>query len=251
MTMITGPAGELYVDDGGAGGLAALLVHSFAGSSAHWKAQLSHLRHRRRAIAMDLRGHGHSGAPDNGDYSVPALADDIAAVVDALELRRVVLIGHSLGGAAAAAYAGGNPSRVAGLVLVATPSKSAPQQRDAVMGGPAADDDQVMAGYWGSLLEGAQPAVRDLLEAEMRRMRRESAITMIRSLFDFDPLPALAKFGGPKLIIDTPHGDGPAALHKQVPDITRKVIEGTSHWPQLDQPQAFNRLLDEFLVWMA
>ena len=49
----------------------------------------------------------------------------------------------------------------------------------------------------------------------------------------------------------TRNGDGPSALHSQMPDITRKVITGTGRWPQLERPQEFNRLLDEYLAWMA
>jgi pimeloyl-ACP methyl ester carboxylesterase len=70
-------------------------------------------------------------------------------------------------------------------------------------------------------------------------------------VFDFDPLPSLARYPGSKLIIDTPHGEGAASLRTQMPDVTRKLITGTSHWPQMDKPQEFNRLLDEYLAWMA
>jgi pimeloyl-ACP methyl ester carboxylesterase len=252
MTMtIDGPAGQLYVDDGGHTGLPVLLVHSYAGSTAHWKSQLSHLRQRRRAVAMDLRGHGRSDIPAEGNFAVPALATDIAAVADTLELRRFVLVGHSLGGAAAAAYAGEHPERVRGLVLAGTPGKSPGELARQVMNGLRADYDKVMGDYRDSLLAGAQPAVRDELEAEMRRVPRERALALIEAVFDFDPLPSLARYPGSKLIIDTPHGDGPGALHAQMPDITRKLITGTSHWPHLDKPQEFNRLLDEYLAWMA
>jgi pimeloyl-ACP methyl ester carboxylesterase len=252
MTMtIDGPAGQLYVDDGGHGGLPVLFVHSFAGSTAHWKSQLSHLRQRRRAIAMDLRGHGRSDPPAQGDFSVPALARDIAAVADALELRRFVLVGHSLGGCAAAAFAGEHPDRLRGLVLAGTPGKSPPEMARRVMDGLHADFDKVMREYGQSLLAGAAPSVHDELDAEMRRVPREQALALVGAVFDFDPVPSLARYPGSKLIIDTPHGDGPTALHALLPDITRKVITGTSHWPQLDKPQEFNRLLDEYLAWMA
>jgi pimeloyl-ACP methyl ester carboxylesterase len=252
MTMtIDGPAGQLYVDDGGHAGLPVLLVHSFAGSTAHWKSQLSHLRQRRRAIAMDLRGHGRSDPPADGDYSVTALARDIAAVADALELRRFVLVGHSLGGSAAAAYAGEYPDRLRGLVLAGTPGKAPAEMARQVTEGLRTAYDKVMGDYRASLLAGAQPSVHDELEAQMLRVPREQALAIIGAVFDFDPLPSLARYTGSKLIIDTPHGDGPAALHTQLPDITRKLITGTSHWPQLDKPQEFNRLLDEYLAWMA
>ena len=123
-TIIPGPVGDLYVDDAGSGGIPVLFAHSYAGSCAHWRAQLAHLRLRRRAIAFDLRGHGHSDAPAAPDYSVGALGDDIAAVADALELRRFVLVGHSMGGSAACAYLERHPRRVAGIVLAGTPGKA-------------------------------------------------------------------------------------------------------------------------------
>ncbi len=248
---ITGPAGELYVDDTGSGQVPILFVHSYAGTSAHWRAQLAHLRARRRAVAMDLRGHGHSDPPASGDYTVPALAQDIAAVADALEMKRFVLVGHSMGGAAASAYVEKFPKRVAGLVLVGSPGKAAPEQRKQVMDSLKADYGKVMAQYWDSLLEGAQPGVRETLEAGMRNTGQEESLAMIGAIFDYDPLPALTHYQGPKLIIDSAHGDGPAALHNQMPDVARKVITGTSHWPHMDKPQEFNRLLDEFLAWVA
>jgi pimeloyl-ACP methyl ester carboxylesterase len=249
---IDGPAGQLHVNDGGGGpGVPALFVHSFAGSAAHWRAQLSHLRPHRRCVAMDLRGHGQSDAPADMDYGMPALAQDIAAVADELGLRRFVLVGHSMGGAAAAAYVGEQPGRVAGLVLAGAPGKSDPAQAQQVMAALRADYDKVAAGYWNSLFEGAQPAVHDMLEGDMRHIQREPSLAMIEAIFAFDPLPALRAYPGPKLIIDTTHGDSDTALHRQLPEVTRKVVTGTSHWAQMDKPQEFNRLLDDFLAWIA
>lgn len=244
---VTGAAGQLYVDDGGTGGLPVLFVHSFAGSTAHWRAQLAHLRNSRRAVAMDLRGHGRSSSPAANDYAVEAQANDIAAVADALALNRFVLVGHSMGGAAAVAYAGKYPERLAGLVLVGTPGKSTPGQSQQILASLNTDYDKVMAEYWKSLLAGAQPQVRTALESDMRRTQREVSLAIIAAIFAFDPLPALAVYPGPKLIIATSHGDGPTALHRQASQIPRKVITGTSHWPHMDKPQEFNRLLDDFL----
>src|SRR6185503_7034795 len=79
---IKGPAGKLNVDDGGTGGLPVVFLHSFAGDTSHWSGQLSHLRETRRAVAIDLRGHGKSDAPANGDYSVEAMAGDVDAVIN-------------------------------------------------------------------------------------------------------------------------------------------------------------------------
>ena len=64
-TMISGPSGDLSVEDVGSGdGLPVVFAHSFAGSSRQWAPQLSHLGRSRRAIALDLHGHGRSTAND-------------------------------------------------------------------------------------------------------------------------------------------------------------------------------------------
>jgi pimeloyl-ACP methyl ester carboxylesterase len=244
---IAGPSGRLHVDDGGRRGLPVVFVHSFAGSSGHWSAQLAHLRPTRRAMALDLRGHGRSQAPGPAGYAVEGLASDIAAVVDKLGLKRFVLVGHSMGGAAALAYAGAHPDRVAGLVLVGTPGKTLPEQANQIMASMEADYDKVTEGYWTKLLDGAQPGVAERIRSDMKRLPREPSLEIIRAIFAYDPLPALRAYPGPKLLIDTPHGEGPGSLHSLAPEIPRRVISGTSHWPHMDKPEEFNAMLDDFL----
>ena len=245
---VTGPAGRLHVDDGGKGSVPVVFLHSFAGSSAHWSAQLAHVRRARRAVALDLRGHGRSDAPGSGSYHVDSLAADIAAAADGLGLRRFVLVGHSMGGAAAIAYAGAHADRVAGLVLVGTPGKSPADMATRVMAAMRSDYDNVSEGYWRLLLTGARPDVESQIRADMRRMPRESALAIIEAIFAFDPLPALRAYRGPALIVDTQHGEVPDALHNQMPRLSRRVISGTSHWPHMDKPEEFNRVLDAFLA---
>ena len=247
-TTVAGPSGLLAVDDGGSGGVPILFVHSFAGSGAHWQPQLAHLRVTRRAVSMDLRGHGLSAPPLDNKYSVAALASDIAAVADALKLRRFVLVGHSMGGAAAVAYAGMHPDRLAGLVLVGTPGKVAPAQAQQTVAALNADYDKTMAGYWESLLADAQPGVRARLQADRTRIPREPSMAIISAIFAFDPLPPLAAYAGPKLVIDATRSDNPGALFRQAPGIPYQLIDGTSHWVQLDKPQDFNNRLDAFLA---
>lgn len=248
---VTGPAGALRVDDGGAGGVPVVLVHSFAGSKAHWAAQLAELRKTRRAVALDLRGHGLSERPASGDYAVDSLAKDIAAVADELGLKRFVLVGHSLGGAASIAYAAAHPERVAGLVLVGAPGRTPAAQAQQVMGALRADYDKVMLEYWNKLLAGAQPQVDKQLRAEMTSVPRDATLRLIRATIDFDPTPPLNAYLGPKLAIVTPHGDTPNDLHRLVANLPYKAISGTSHWPHMDKPAEFNRMLGDFLASAA
>ncbi|HEV8195938.1 MAG TPA: alpha/beta hydrolase [Gemmatimonadales bacterium] len=248
VSQIQGPAGSIHIDDGGSGGIPVVFLHSFAGSTAHWSAQLAHLRTSRRAVAVDFRGHGQSAPPANGDYAVESLAQDVAAVVDSLGLTRFILVGHSMGGSAAVAYAAAHPDRVAGLVLVGAPGKVPEAQAKQIMASLDSNYDKVMAAYSEKLLAGAQPAVRTRLVGEMGGVPKEKSLTIIHALFAFDPLPGLKSYTGPKLIVSTDSGNDPNDLQNAMPEVPHKAITGTSHWPQLDKPDEFNGLLDEFLA---
>jgi pimeloyl-ACP methyl ester carboxylesterase len=57
----------IFVDDDGAGSVPVIFIHSLAGNTRQWSAQLDHIRKTRRAIALDLRGHGQTAAPANGE----------------------------------------------------------------------------------------------------------------------------------------------------------------------------------------
>lgn len=245
---IAGPAGPLNLDDGGTGGLPVVFVHGYGGDAQQWSAQLAHLRPTRRAVALDLRGHGKSGAPADNDYAVESLASDIAAVVDSLHLARFVLVGHSMGGAAAIAYAGAHPDRVAGLVMVGAPGRTPPEMGQQIMAQIEANYDSVTMAYWQQLLTDAKPEVRERVTNLMRSVPKEPSLVIIRQLMQFDPVPALSRYPGPKLAIHTAHENNPNDLQNLVPGLPDRTIAAASHWMHMDQPEEFNRLLDEFLA---
>lgn len=244
---VPGPAGVLHVDDVGVDSMPVVFVHSYAGNSKHWADQLDHLRSSRRALALDLRGHGSSTTPPDDDYSIDSLAEDIEAVVDSLDLKRFVVVGHSLGAAAAIAYAGTHPGRVAGLVLVGAPGKLPAEQTRQIQESLAEDYDGAMKAFWEKLLDGARPDVREQLDKEMASIRKDASLSIIAATLRYDPVPALLRYPGPKLAIVTPHGDTPHDLHRLMPYFPHETIDRTSHWPHLDKPEEFNRVLDEFL----
>ena len=120
---IQGEEGYIFVDDGGSGNLPVVFTHSFGGDVSHWTNQLSHIRKTRRAGALDFRAHGKSDAHLDSRFTAEALANDIVAIVDGLDIDKFVLVSHSMGGSAAIAYADSHANRVEGLVLAGTPAK--------------------------------------------------------------------------------------------------------------------------------
>ena len=245
---IEGPQGSVHFISAGEGGLPSLFVHSFGGSAMHWINQIYHLQKSRLVIAIDLRGHGKSKLPANGDFSPDGLADDIAAVVDSFNLHQFILVGHSMGGAAAIAYAGKHPERVAGLVLAGTPGKSDPKQAAQIVNSLKSEKyNEVMNDYMNQLLMHAKPEVDIEVRSEFNQLPEKTTIDIIESIFNYDPTPSLQVYEGPVLIIATQHeADGPSSLSKQFPSIREEIVSGTSHWIQLDKPEEFNRILDEF-----
>ena len=244
---IPGKAGAIYVDDGGNGGIPVILLHSFGGDSGHWATQLDYLRHHRRALAIDLRGHGKSARPKDMDYSLPAFVGDLEVVVKGLKLERFVLVGHSLGAAVANAYAAKHPRQVAALVLVGAGGRMPPERAQKVMASLDANYNQAMEQFMDELVSDAQPHVRTELVGQMAKMPREDSLAIIGALFKDDPLPAFDRYKGPKLLMYASKSDGNGGLQSLRKDVKQVSFDGTSHWPHLDKPKEFNAALDEFL----
>jgi pimeloyl-ACP methyl ester carboxylesterase len=100
-------------------GPAIVLLHGFPLSKETWDAQVAALRPHARVVRFDLRGLGASGVTP-GPYLMESLAGDVAAVLDALEIERAVVAGHSLGGYVAFAFYRMFAERCLGLAAVCT-----------------------------------------------------------------------------------------------------------------------------------
>src|SRR6185436_17625567 len=100
-------------------GTPVVLVMGLGGDSTAWPFQLAALVPRRRVLVFDNRGAGQSDAPDYA-YTTRGMAEDLLALLDALGVERVHLLGLSLGGAIAQETALAAPARVASLQLHAT-----------------------------------------------------------------------------------------------------------------------------------
>ena len=105
-------------DQGNPDGIPLVLIHGSNGSLHAWEGWARELGQQARLISVDLPGHGLTGAWPRDEYTVEAYADFIEVLVDALNLDRFVLAGHSLGGAVAWTFAATRPDRVSQLILI-------------------------------------------------------------------------------------------------------------------------------------
>ncbi len=107
----------LNVVDWGGHGAPLLFVHGYGHNAHLWDALVSDLVDRYRVLALDNRGHGGSDSDPEFRYHNAAVARDVEAVIDHLQLEKVVLVGHSQGGHACLRFAGRHPERMSRLVL--------------------------------------------------------------------------------------------------------------------------------------
>src|SRR6516225_4065941 len=156
----------IRIAEGGAGEPALVFLHYWGGSARTWQRVIDRLGGQVRWVAINQRGWGGSVATD-GRYDLAAMADDVDSVIRALDLRRYVLVGHSMGGKVAQIVAARRPRDLAGLVLVA-PAPPTP------MPVPAAQRAGMLASY-GSR-EGVLQALEVLAGAPLSNELREQVI---------------------------------------------------------------------------
>jgi len=103
----------------GAGEPTLVFVHGWSCDVRYWRAQVPVFSKRYRVVVLDLAGHGHSGM-NRTSYTMRAFGEDVRAVTEATGSRRVILIGHSMGGSVIAEAARLMADRIIGLIGVDT-----------------------------------------------------------------------------------------------------------------------------------
>ncbi len=255
----------LYYKDWGSG-KPVLFVSSWAMNSDMWQYQMVPMvEHGLRCIAYDRRGHGRSSQPFHG-YDYDTLADDLAAIIEQLDLRELTLAGHSMGPGEIVRYLTRHGSaRVARLVFIAPTTPFMLQTRDNPDGIPGAFAEQMRAAWQkdfpGWLADNARPFVMpdtssQILQWGMNQMLQASlhaAIECNRAVTETDFRAELPKIALPTLII---HGtaDASAPLDltgrrtaKLMPNSELKIYEGAPHGLMLTHIERLNSDLMAFI----
>ncbi|HXX31644.1 MAG TPA: alpha/beta hydrolase [Myxococcaceae bacterium] len=249
---VAGAAGRLRVQSAGHDRTPIILVHGNAGDRTHWAQTFPHLARTRRTVAFDLRGMGESDAPADGSFALEDMVADVVRVADALGLGRFVLAGHSYGGSVVAAACGRVPERLAGALFLDASGdlRSIPPEELAAWR-ERMDPEHfpvTVRSWFSGLLAAATPETRMRVMATLERTPREVYVPAMEGLLGFDPREAISRFAGPKAIVAARMLEGPLSLQKTVPEIPCELIDGVSHWLQLDRPEAVNAALDRFLA---
>lgn len=253
--------GAIHYVVAGAGPRVVIFAHGYSFSSAAWARTLDKVPAGWRAIAYDLRGYGRSDKPDKG-YTYEQMVEDLAQFMDALKIRRAVIVGHSMAGMMAQDFAVAHPERVAGLVLVSAQARNKPpigltpafEQRIAAYGTP----EQNRAVFEVATPRYFKPG--NVPEAEMKRMieiNMQSATAALkdgfRTVLTAPAIPAerFQRLKAPTLIVAPTHDIVPFAvavgLAESIPGSRIAVVENSGHTPMWEKADRFNEHLVGFL----
>lgn len=243
------PAGSIRYQTTGSGTPALLLTHGFGETSAMFDRNLATASARNQVVTWDIRGHGGSASPAAADaYSARAALEDMAALIAALDLRRVVLGGHSLGGYLSLAYAIRHPGEVAALVLIGTgPGFRKDAARDewnarSIRTAERLEEGGIDALGGSSELHGGQ-------HQDVAGLARAARYTLTQH--DSHVIDGLPAVDVPALVIvgadDTPFHASADYLAAKLPRARKVVIKAAGHAPNVDQPEQFNAELRAFL----
>jgi pimeloyl-ACP methyl ester carboxylesterase len=233
---------------GGAGSPALVFLHCWSCDSGYWSRSMEGLSRRRRVVAIDLAGHGGSGA-GRERYTIPAFAADVRAVIDHLGLARVVLVGHSMSGLVAVEAARQMPDRVAAIIAVDTLHDAEHQppadEFEAFLESLRRDFVATATGFVrGMFPDGADPDLVAGVAAGMAAAPPEVAISALRGVFAYDLTQALPQVRAP---IRCLNGDRyPTRLEvnrRYAPQMEAVIMGGVGHFPMLEAPREFDRLL--------
>jgi pimeloyl-ACP methyl ester carboxylesterase len=252
---------KLAYDDVGEG-LPVVLLHAFPLSRPMWRPQVEGLRKGCRLIVPDLPGCGDSPLPE-GEPSVEAMADAVAALLDERGVKEpVVLGGLSMGGYVAFAFARKYPKRLLKLILADTRAEpdddTAKANRDRLIEAASKNPGAVVEQLLPKLLSARTQAERPQVVAEAKRIagmqKAEGLVAALKALRNRpDSRPTLQQLRVPVLFLVgrddslTPV-EMTRSMSSQVPGANVVVIEEGGHLSNLEQPTAFNDAVLAFLL---
>lgn len=252
--------------EAGAGDRAVVFLHGINGHLEVFLRNLaSHAEAGLRAIAPDLLGHGYTGKPAR-DYEIDDYLEHLSAFLEATGIDRLSLAGTSLGGWIAARYAARHSGRVASLSLISSgglTSYSGVMERLRSLGDAATSGRDAVRERLAFVIKDPANIADELVDARWAIYRQadyKAALPRIMCLQDPDVRARnllteeeLGRIDAPTLVLWT--RDDPTATVEDgrryadaIPGARFELFEDSSHMPQFEEPERFNRLHVSFLL---
>ncbi|MDH5018906.1 alpha/beta fold hydrolase [Halobacterium rubrum] len=252
-----------------------VFIHGSGWDHRQWRPQVETLTDDFEAITYDVRGHGKTGGSDQTDISYATYTADLEALLDALDVARPVLVGLSMGGRIAHRYAAAHPETLTAVVSYEAPVRLEPLSLSL----PLRVLDRIHRGVLRFLgpyrayklfswfqkrrldiedsdtepthIRGLGMTKEEYVRDAVRQVDRSEKLKLRKSFADTIDTPG--EVSVPTLVLT---GDGPdsfnhdsaATLVEEIPDARRETIPGAGHAGNIDNPEAFDEALREFLA---
>ena len=234
----------------GSGEPALVFVHGWSCNQTYWDEQVKTFSPKYKVVTLDLAGHGLSGH-NRKNYTMQLFGADIAAVVNKLKLKKIILVGHSMGGAAVIEAAVILKSKVIGII-------GADTYQDLAQTMEKAQAEQFLKPFKENFVKQTSGFVRSMfvpnsdtvivnrVVKDMSSAPPEIATNVILNLFTYNALPSLKQISVPFISINNDRYQikvkDNAALTKS---FELKTMKNVGHFIMLEAPAEFDKLLQE------
>ncbi|MGD0624229.1 MAG: alpha/beta fold hydrolase [Thermodesulfobacteriota bacterium] len=250
---------EIHYQEKGSG-FPLVLIHGLNGDLTAWGLVMPELAKHYRTLALDVRGHGHSGKPDQ-PYSIQQFSDDLQEFLQRLQVPKAHILGLSMGGAIAQQFALDYPEKVRSLVLVSTFSyvdekafQAFSRLRKSLQseGYPAFFDEVVKLAFTPQYIAANPGPIAELKE---KRIKINSPVAIGRATdacLAFHLKEEISKIALPTLIVSGKEDIfTPIHLAEQIHHSIRgsewKILEGAGHNLYIEKPSQMVQVVLEFL----
>jgi len=229
---------------------ALIFIHGWSCNKSYWSSQINTFNDKYKVITIDLAGHGESGL-ERENYTVELFGEDVAAVVNNLELNKVILIGHSMGGSVIIEAAKRLDGRVIGLIGVDTYQSFTddwtPEQKEGFLHSFNENFVNSTIEFVKSMFPpDADQILLEKISQDMSQAPPRVATSAMRNLFYYNPIPSLKEIDLPIISINCDlYPVNIEENKKHVKSFEVKMMKGVGHFIMLERPEEFNSLLSE------
>jgi pimeloyl-ACP methyl ester carboxylesterase len=241
----------------GQGDTVLVLVHCWACNRFFWRNQVDMFSSHYRVVTLDLAGHGQSGT-SRRNWTVLSLVQDVLAVANDLKLKRMILIGHSLGGRVCLKAAPMMKGRVVGVILVDIMNDASQRETIAQAEADAASLRRDYKGYFRDLSplfsKNSDSAIRHWVEEQAMASHPTPMIALKLDITNVIPSELFAHAGVPIRAINAmPPLSDPTnvAENRRYADHDVILISDAGHFLQLERPKEFNQALNKWILELS